>query len=64
MQNDDIDTDGVKPGLNLNPSAEGHSDKDGNADDATHGSRARLIGEGLPTLPLIVTERDPPAYLM
>ena len=47
MQDDDIDTDGAKSGLNLNPSAEGHSNV-----------------EGLPTLPLSIAERDPPAYLM
>ena len=54
MIDDDIKTDSVRPGLNLNPSAEGYLtklDKTSNAEE-------------MPALPFIVAERDPPAYLM
>jgi len=51
---DDIDTDGVELGLNLNPSAEGYLTKL----DKPYNT------EGLPALPFIVAERDPPAYLI
>jgi len=51
---DDIDTNGIRPGLNLNPSAEGFLS---NLDKTTDAG-------GLPALPLTVAERDPPAYLV
>ncbi len=52
MLDDDIDTDGVLP--ELNPSAEVFWSR----------SYKNPSAEGLPALPLIVAERDPPAYLM
>lgn len=54
MLDDDIDTNGIEPGLNPNPSAEGFLSRLDKTTDA----------EGLPALPLIVAERHPPAYLM
>ena len=52
---DDIDTNGVIPGLN--PSAEGFLSRLHKTTDAEG-------LPGLPALPLIVAERSPPAYLM
>jgi len=51
---DDIDTNGVEIGLNLNPSAEGF----------LTGLDITTDAEEMPALPFIVAERDPPAYLM